>query len=188
MTNRSVAQVLLEAFELAMKDYGGRTADERPEVGGLSPATLVAQARDPKVPYRERDRLLELLVRQYRTGPREVWAPVLLEALAPGMARTLVRYGVVEPLIDTEDLAHELIALVLEAALAAPLPEGARWVDRRILMRAGGLLNRRVGREAHRARDIRGLDGVASTRRAYQIWRAIDRLSTYPSQRKGRNR
>jgi len=189
MENRSVADLILEAFEQSIRAYDlGRGAEEGAQIEGMSRAVLVARARDRDVPYVERDRLLECLVRQYRDGPRDVWAPAVLEVLAPAMARALVRFGAVEPIADAEDLAQELIAYVLEAALVVPLPEGARWVDKRILMRATGRLNRTVGRESEKARTIRSLTTIAARRRAYQIWRAIDRLSTYPSSRRGRTR
>lgn len=96
----------------------------------------------------ERDQLVFDLVLLYRRGPRQHWAPVLLEVMAPPIFERLARYRPEEPVIDQDDLYQQLLLEVLEAALTIPLHGGPAWLERRLLMRAGGNLSRRLRKEA----------------------------------------
>ena len=76
------------------------------------------------------------LITAYREGPRQLYAPVilgLLETQIEGAARRL------HPPVATitgEDIRQELIAQILDAALAMPLAPDPQWIPRRLLFRA----------------------------------------------------
>lgn len=96
------------------------------------------------------DALLLEVVGHYRTGPRAVWAPFLLEILAPAIGSRLERYYALQPVLSEEDIHQQLIVEILEVALTLRLPEGCRLVDRRILNRATDRLNDKLQRELRR--------------------------------------
>lgn len=110
---------------------------------------LVAHARDTATTgVAERDRLLAEIVAAYRRGPRELWAAVILDLLAPGMIEILQaidrKTGEIadmwhhdEPLvIDEEELRAQLVMEVLAAAATIPIHPGGRAMKVRLLKRA----------------------------------------------------
>jgi hypothetical protein len=109
---------------------------------------LVARARDTaSTGVAERDRLLAEIVAAYRHGPRELWAPVILDLLAPGLIEILQtidrKSGEIkdmwdhdEPLvIDEEELRAQLVTEVLHAAATIPIHPGGRAMKVRLLKR-----------------------------------------------------
>ena len=122
---------------------------------------LVARARDTRrTELAERDRLLAEIVTAYRAGPRELWAPVILDLLSPGMLEVLRRidhecqeiadqWADDDPPIveDEEEIRQRVLMEVLRAAKAIPIHRGGRAMKRRILMRAYKYVVRWLERE-----------------------------------------
>lgn len=99
-----------------------------------------------------RDALLTELVGHYRSGHREVWGPVLLEVMAPALFSQLERYRPQGPVVDSDDLAQQMLVEVLEAALSVPLPPGTQHVEQRLLWRVTKRMQRQLQRELRRRR------------------------------------
>ena len=122
---------------------------------------LVGRGRDTRgTGLAERDRLLAEIVTAYRAGPRELWAPVILDLLSPGMLEVLRRidhecqeiadqWADDDPPIveDEEEIRQQLVMEVLRAAEAIPIHRGGRAMKRRILMRAYKYVVRWLERE-----------------------------------------
>lgn len=109
---------------------------------------LVARARaSTNEPSGERDRLLESVVMAYRFGDRQVWAAVLLDLLAPAMLARLRHFRPEPPAIDADDLRAEFVAQLLEAAATMPFPADVRFVERRLVLRAGQGVRRWLRKE-----------------------------------------
>src|SRR5207248_5974386 len=111
---------------------------------------LRARARDVSITPADRDQVLRSLVYAYRMGPKPLWGPLLLELLAPAIMARIVTFKIVEPAITSEDIRHQLLIEVLEAAATMPMPEDARYVERRILLRAAQRVSRWLAREQRR--------------------------------------
>lgn len=110
---------------------------------------LVRRARDTATSgVTERDRLLAEIVAAYRRGPRELWAPVIVDLLTPGLIEILQTidrkteeiadmWDHDEPLvIDEEQLRAQLVMEVLAAAATIPIHPGGRAMKVRLLRRA----------------------------------------------------
>ena len=108
----------------------------------------------------ERDRLLCAVVNAYRIGDRQVWSAVLLDLLAPAMLRRLAAFRVQSNSIDAADLRQQLVVEVLAAAASMPLPSGARFVERRLVLRAGQGVRRWLQRERRWSTTTVGLDTI----------------------------
>jgi hypothetical protein len=117
----------MRATSLAAEIHG--TLGARPDL-----RTLVLRVRDPDAPPNERDAGLREVVLAYRSD--RSWSPLLLELLAPGMARRLALLQPQQPVITEDDVRQQLVVEVLQAAATMPLPLGARFVERAILLRA----------------------------------------------------
>jgi hypothetical protein len=98
-------------------------------------------------PTGERDRLLESVVLAYRSGDRQLWGAVLLDLLTPALLERLRLFRPEPPVIDDEDLRAELVLQLLEATATMPFPPGLRFVERRLVLRAGQGLRRWLRRE-----------------------------------------
>jgi hypothetical protein len=103
--------------------------ESRPEL-----LPLAQQVRDPRVTPAERDAGLREVVLAYRAD--HSWSPLLLELLAPAMARRLALLEPQPPAISAADLAQQLVLEVLASAASMPMPVGASFVESRILRRA----------------------------------------------------
>ena len=101
------------------------------------------------VPTQERDRLLWELIQLYRSD-KQTWAPALLDAVAPALITRLRRFRSPSPIADGEDLAQQMVLEVLRAAASMPLPEGARFVEQRLILHAAKPLSRWLQRESKR--------------------------------------
>jgi len=134
----SLATDTREAFGRA------RAALSQPELD------LVARARAAgNLPTGERDRLLESVVVAYRVGDRQVWAAVILDLLTPALLVHLWRFRPEPPAIDLEDVRAEFVVQLLEAASTMPFPPNLRFVERRLVLRAGQGVRRWLRKERH---------------------------------------
>ena len=109
---------------------------------------LVARARaSTNEASGERDRLLESVVMAYRFGDRQVWAAVLLDLLTPAVLERLRHFRPEPPAIDFDDVRDEFVVQLLEAAATMPFPAGLRFVERRLILRAGQGVRRWLRKE-----------------------------------------
>lgn len=106
-----------------------RAFESRPDL-----LPLLQRAKDPDGTLAERDAGLREVVLAYRAD--HSWSPLLLELLAPAMARRLPRLQFQPPGIAAADVRQQLVLEVLQAAASMPMPAGASFVERRILRRA----------------------------------------------------
>jgi hypothetical protein len=160
-----------------------------------SPDVAVRQARSRRVSLQTRDRILEAVVRAYRIGHRQLWGPVLLEILGPQLAEAVQQFHVLAPLVDGEDLGQQLVLEVLSAAATVPIPEGARWVEQRLLRRAGFTLARWLSKQTRLVRAAVDLDSASVGNEAYRVWlerqrieEALEALEAPYSDRRSRRR
>jgi hypothetical protein len=98
---------------------------------------LLARARDSsnRTPS-ERNRPLGKIVAAYQKGPRQLWAPVILDLLAPALIESLQWLRAQPPVIDDEELSQQLVMEVLRAATTIPIQEGGRRMKLRLLSQA----------------------------------------------------
>jgi hypothetical protein len=120
----------------------------------------VARARDTRnAGPAERDQLLAEIVAAYRCGPAELWAPVILDLLAPALVGILRRvdrrsheiadmWDHHEPLVvDEDEVRQQLVLEVLRAAATIPLHPTGRAMKTRLLRRANRYLVRWLRRD-----------------------------------------
>ncbi len=98
----------------------------------------------------QEDRLLEAAVRAYRRERCAERAALVLELVAPPLTLRLADLRPVPPAITDEDLAQQMLVEHLWAAATMPLPDGAGFVERRLVLRAGDRVSRWLEREARR--------------------------------------
>jgi hypothetical protein len=107
------------------------------EVLAESELELLARARDSlNASKRERNQLLAGLVLAYRRGPRQLWAPVILDLLAPALIDCLQGYRAEPPCLDEEEIRQQLVLEVLRAVKGMPVHLGGRQMRIRIISRA----------------------------------------------------
>jgi hypothetical protein len=114
---------------------------------------LVAAAREAYVRTTNkgwRARLFMSLVLNYRWGPRELWAPILLDILAPGLLAVVQRLRAEPPVMEEADIRQQLVAEVLWAAAYMPIPKNPAFMRRRLMARANQGVRRRLAREGRR--------------------------------------
>lgn len=122
---------------------------------------LLACAREPRNRARAgRSQHLAAIVAAYRAGPRWRWAPVLLDLLAPALLARLQLLRAERPVLDEEDLRQQLVVEVLQAAATVPLPDDARSLKSRLILRASQGVRRRLERERQIQRAQESLDAV----------------------------
>ncbi len=115
--------------------------------------SLVARARDPiNTDALERNRLLCEVVCTYRTGPKSVWGPVVLDLLASGLVLMLQGLRPEPPVIDEEEIHQQLILEALKAAAVVPLLPGGRQTRFRLISRTYTSMLRWLAREGRRRR------------------------------------
>lgn len=123
--------------------------------GSLCPEelALVARMRDRvNIRASERDRLLAQVVCAYRSGPRQVWGPVILDLFAPALVEMLQEFRTEPPLIDEEETRQQLVLELLSSAARVRLLEDGRQTKWRIISRAYTGMLRWLGREGRRQR------------------------------------
>ena len=116
--------------------------------GGSVALRIRASSRSAK--RQARDQLLLDVIDRYRKGNRSLWAPLLLELLAPAIHARLVRLKELPLGMLEDEVANQLVLEVLEAALTAPMAPGSRDVEQRLVRRAGYLVGRWLARERRR--------------------------------------
>lgn len=120
---------------------------------GIELRVLRARASAIKVSPRRRDEALLALVRRYRSGNQRLWAPFILDLMAPAIVTRLQRLEAVPPVISEEDITQELVFQVLIAAGTMPLPEDGHFLERSLLLAAAKPVSRWLKREARRQED-----------------------------------
>jgi hypothetical protein len=98
----------------------------------------------------ERSRRLMVVVLAYRSGPRQRWAPILLDLLAPALLASLRRLRPEPPVLTEEDIRQQLVVEVLQAAATMPLPAKLSYLRRRLVARANQGVRRWLERERRR--------------------------------------
>ena len=125
----------------------------------------LARARDPLMQSRsQRGRSLLALVQLYRVGPRQLWAPVLLDLLAPAMLHRLRRLRDEPPVMVEEDIRQQLVLELLHAAAMMPLPNNPAHLKAALLHRANQGVRRKLAREHGRQRRQRSYDAMVEER------------------------
>ena len=94
----------------------------------------------------ELDVLWTDLLRHFQDGPRQLWATVLLEAMRPDLAVAVAVVPAFPPAITRDEVAQQLIADLLAAALDGPV-DPARWTPNRLISRAALKTQRWLARE-----------------------------------------
>jgi hypothetical protein len=107
---------------------------------------LPERLRDFSLKGPELDALWTELLRHFQDGPRQPWATVLLEAMRPDLAVAVAVVPAFPPAITREEVAQQLIADLLKAALDSPA-DPARWTPNRLISRAAQTTQRWLGRE-----------------------------------------
>jgi len=112
---------------------------------------LVSRARDSSVAGpTERNRLLAEIVAAYRIGPRELWGPVILDLLAPGLVEVVQLCRAEPPAMDEQEIRQQLVVEILLAASTIPIHDGGRNTKARLLARAYKYVVRWLEREGRR--------------------------------------
>jgi hypothetical protein len=98
---------------------------------------LLARARDSinRTPA-ERNQLLGKIVAAYQRGPRQLWAPVILDLLAPALIDSLQWLRPEPPVVDDEEVRQQLMLEILRAAESIPIQTGGRKLRVRVLSQA----------------------------------------------------
>jgi hypothetical protein len=126
---------------------------------------LLARARDSSTyGLAERDRLLAEIVAAYRAGPRQVWAPVILDLLAPALVELLPLLRPEPPVVDKEEIRQQLVMEALRAAAVIPIHEGGSDTKVRVLARANKYVVRWLVREGSRQRRQLSFEALEQTR------------------------
>jgi len=114
-------------------------------------SALLSRARDSSIyGTRERDRLLTDIVAAYRAGPRQLWAPVILDLLAPALVELLPLLRPELPVVDNEEIRQQLVMETLRAAAVMPIHERGGDTKVRLLARAYKYVVRWLVREGSR--------------------------------------
>jgi DNA-directed RNA polymerase specialized sigma24 family protein len=139
---------------------------------------LPERLRDFSIPGDELDQLWVQALDGYRTGPRQAWATVLLEAMRPDLAAAVVAVPAVPPAITREELAQHLIVEVLTAASEGPsFP--ARWTPNRLISRASRETARWFARELRAlSHGVGNLDQTAKDPKGSELPAVLYELET----------
>ncbi|HEY2593184.1 MAG TPA: hypothetical protein VGK33_04720 [Chloroflexota bacterium] len=73
------------------------------------------------------------LLEAYRAGPKEQWSGVLIERLGPWLASARQRLFAVPPYLDDDDVAQQLVFVVLRVAERWQPQCEDRWVPRKLI-------------------------------------------------------
>ena len=152
---QSLSTLIRQGFEDACRDEDAEAAlcaawAAEPCLRGLSLPNLPRLMHRRSVPACRQDEVLAGVIRSYRNGCRKVWGPVLLAMLGPALVRAAARLRSVPPAIDAQDVEHQIVVEALRAAASMPLPEGSRFVQRRLVFWALKPVGRALGRERRR--------------------------------------
>ena len=109
---------------------------------------LVERARgsNPKC-LAGRNKALAEIVAAYRTGPQELWAPVIVDLAAPALLARLQHLVARPPYLDVEDLSQQLVVQLLHAAATMRVADDGRHLKRELVARACKAVSRQLARE-----------------------------------------
>jgi DNA-directed RNA polymerase specialized sigma24 family protein len=124
----------LEAGELAA------AARVEPALAGPSLDDLIAPAE--KRSQKELDPILIGIVHCFRQREKRLWAPVLLRVVAPPLINRAFGLVLRSPERDPVEILQQMVLEVLIAAERIPLQNSSRWVQARIVKRAGTKVRR----------------------------------------------
>jgi len=134
----SFSDEIKQAFEEALSAHGPaplkRMAGSHPILSRMSVGDLIDSAVNERTAPFVRDQLWVAVIDSYRQGPVGFWGPMVLQAIVPTLLRKAARLRQQPDLC--EDINHQLIAAVLDAAATERLPNPARWTPNRLATRA----------------------------------------------------
>jgi hypothetical protein len=127
---------------------------------------LISRARDPiNTGGVERNRLLTRIVCCYRTGPKAIWGPVVLDLLAPTLTLMLRGLRPVPPAIDETEIRQQLVAETLRCVATVPVLESGLGTRFRITSRIYTNMLRWLTREGRRRRSQVSFDHLRERRK-----------------------
>jgi hypothetical protein len=103
-------------------------------------ATTTAGPDDPELSW-------TALLEAYGVGPKEKWSGLLIERLGPWLASARQRLFAVPPYLDDEDIAQQLVFVVLRVASRWQPRCEDRWVPRKLVEAAEGRVRAWLCRE-----------------------------------------
>src|SRR5450759_1292029 len=142
------------SLSVELREARSQVARGFPEVE----VALVSRARVISNGARGRRPLVMTAVLAYRSEPRQLWGPVLLDLMAPAILESLQRLRELPPVMDSEDLRQYLILEVLSAAAEMPLPAAPTYMRRRLMARANQGVRRELERESRRQQRQRSFE------------------------------
>ena len=107
-------------FELATRS--------EPAIAIFTLPTLIGFVRTPNRRLAEQDAVWLAVLRCYRRRSGRLWAPVLLEMLAPAIINEAYRFVLRVPEVDPAEIQQQLLMSALVAALSLPLNETSGFV------------------------------------------------------------
>lgn len=157
---RSLSDLIREGFGNALREASADQAlacaqAREPALTGLTWSQLSSVMHRRSVPLARQDELLAAALRCYRREPAPVWGPVLLSMLGPALVAMAARVRFRAAAIDGEDLDQQVVFEALRASAEMPLPDGCRYVLRRVVLLANKRLTRWAGRERRHLAQLR---------------------------------
>ena len=135
-----------DSLSVELEEPRRQVARDYPEVE----VALATRARVLSAAWGGRPVPVMVAVLAYRTEPRQLWAPVILDLMAPAILASLQRLREEGPVAVDEDLSQQLILEVLSAAASMPLPANPTYMRRRLIARANQGVRRWLEREGRR--------------------------------------
>ena len=166
----SLSSLIRRGFEDACRDPEAEAAlttalATEPCLRGLCLRDLPSLVQRRSVPARWQDEVLAGVIRAYRKGCRRIWGPVLLAMLGPALVRGAARLIAKPPVIQEEDIDQQVVLEALRAAAEMPLPDGCRFVQRRLVFWALKPVCRWLEREERRQTRQQSVDNTKEVRR-----------------------
>lgn len=119
-------------------------------LAGHTVASLVRAVRDASLDLSEQDAIWRSVVRCYQTRDSRLWAPVLLELLAPAIINEAYRLVRQLPAAEADEVRQELLAAVLTVAGTMALRPGRRFIKLGLMREARRRARRALMREIDR--------------------------------------
>ena len=107
-------------FELARRS--------EPALAIFTLPTLIEFVRTPNRKLAEQDAVWFAVIRCYRRRSARLWAPVLLEMLAPAIINEAYRFVLRVPEVDPAEIQQQLLMSALAAAQSVPLRNASGFV------------------------------------------------------------
>lgn len=106
---------------------------EEPALAELTLNELLEFVHRPSHLFSRQDAVWLAVMHRYRRGPARIWAPLLLEMLAPALVVTASRIAQAWPHVDAADVQQQLVVEALASAASLRLEGGRRWVQRLLI-------------------------------------------------------